>query len=507
MKIFPSVQIKQLDAYTIKNEPISSIELMERAANALANAIAKGWSSQTPIIAFAGPGNNGGDALAVSRILARRGYKVKCFLFNTADELSEECELNKNRLEQIREVEFTEVTNKFEPPILNENCLIIDGLFGSGVKKALAGGFAAVVKYINTSSSTIVSIDLPSGLMCEDNTYNIKNHIIRAHKTYSFQLPKLAFLFPENAEFIGEWELLDIKLSEEGIENMSTTWYITEEKDIKTVIKSRSKFAHKGSFGHALLLAGSYGMAGASVLAARACFKTGVGMVTVHAPLRNNDILQTSIPEAIVQHDRHDRFFTTPVYVDSYSAVGIGPGLGQSEETSIALIEQIKLCQNPIVLDADALNIISSHRNCLSSVPKGSILTPHIKELDRLVGKCNSSFERLAKARDLATNYKIYIVIKGAYSAIVTPEGNCFFNPTGNSGMATAGSGDVLTGVLLSLLAQGYSSEDSCKLGVYLHGMAGDMAKKRCGERGMMASDIVESLPFAWVKLAQNIEK
>lgn len=507
MKIFPSVQIKQLDAYTIKNEPISSIDLMERAAKALADAIARDWNIQTPIVVFAGPGNNGGDALAVSRLLAKKGYKVKSYLFNTADELSEDCELNKNRLEQIREVEFHEVTSKFEPPILNEDCLVVDGLFGSGVKKALSGGFAAVVKYINSSSAKVVSLDLPSGLMCEDNTYNIKNHIIRASKTYSLQLPKLAFLFAENAEFIGDWELLDIGLSKEGIENTFTTWHITEEEDVKKVIKPRNKFAHKGTFGHALLIAGSYGMAGSSVLAAKACLKSGAGMITVHAPLRNNDILQVTVPEAIVQHDIHDRYFTSPIYVDSYSAVGIGPGLGQAEETNTALIEQIKLCQHPIVLDADALNIISSHRNCLSSVPRGSILTPHIKELDRLVGKCNSSFERLAKAKDLATNYKIYIVVKGAYSAIVTPEGNCYFNSTGNSGMATAGSGDVLTGVLLSLLAQGYTPEDSCKLGVYLHGMAGDMAKKRVGERGVTASDIVDSLPFAWVKLVQNIKK
>lgn len=507
MKIFPSVQIKQLDAYTINNEPISSIDLMERAANTLTHAIVKEWGIETPIVIFAGPGNNGGDALAVARLLAKKGYKVKVFLFNTANELSEDCEFNKNRLEQIANIAFTEVTSKFEPPVLDKSCLVIDGLFGSGVKKALSGGFAAVVKYINSSSATVVSIDLPSGLMCEDNTYNIKNHIIRANKTLSLQLPKLAFLFAENAEYIGDWELLDIGLSQEGIENTFTTWHITEEEDVKRLIKPRNHFAHKGTFGHALLIAGSYGMAGASILAAKACLKSGAGMLTIHAPLRNNDILQTSIPEVIVQHDIHDRCFATPVYVDSFSAVAIGPGLGQAEETTTALIEQIKLCQNPIVLDADALNIIANHRNCLSSVPRGSILTPHIKELDRLVGKCNSSFERLAKARDLATNYKIYIIVKGAYSAIVTPEGNCFFNPTGNSGMATAGSGDVLTGVLLSLLSQGYTPEDCCKLGVYLHGLAGDLAKKRLGERGMIASDIADSLPFAWVKLVQGTEK
>jgi NAD(P)H-hydrate epimerase len=507
MKIFPSIQIKQLDAYTIQNEPILSIDLMERAAVALTGAIIKYYSKETPVIVFAGPGNNGGDALAVSRLLAEQGYKVKAYLFNTGDHISEDCEINKERLLQNSDVEFTEITSAFEPPVLSEDCLVIDGLFGSGLKKALSGGFAAVVKYINSSPSKVVSIDLPSGLMCEDNTYNIKNHIIRAERTLSLQLPKLSFFFAENEDYLGEWELLDINLSQEGIENNFTSWHLTEESDIKKLIKPRKRFAHKGNYGHALLIAGSYGMAGASVLAAKACLKTGVGLLTVHTPLKNNDILQTAVPEAMAQHDMHENYFTTPVYPDSYTSIAIGPGLGQSEETAAALMEQIKLCQEPIVLDADALNIIAEHRQILPSIPRGSILTPHPKELDRLVGKCESSFARMIKARDLATNCKIYIVLKGAYTIVVTPEGNCFFNPTGNPGMATAGSGDVLTGVLLSLLSQGYTSEEACKLGVYLHGLAGDIAKEKLGERGLTSGDIADNIPFAWLKLTQNTDK
>ncbi|BEG98045.1 NAD(P)H-hydrate dehydratase [Bacteroides sedimenti] len=506
MKIFPGIQIKQLDAYTIEQEPIASIDLMERAATALTGAIMKYRGNETPVVVFAGPGNNGGDALAVSRLLGERGYRVKAYLFNTSEHLSEDCATNRDRLLENSNVEFTEVTSKFEPPVLDKDCLVIDGLFGSGIKKALSGGFAAVVNYINASPSTVVSIDLPSGLMCEDNTYNIRNHIIRADKTLSLQLPKLSFFFAENADYLGEWELLDIGLSQKGIEETFTTWYFTEEEDIRKLIKPRKRFDHKGNYGHALLIAGSYGMAGASVLAAKACLRTGAGMVTVHAPLKNNDILQTAIPEAIVRHDAHEFCFSMPVYPDNYTAVAIGPGLGQSEETATALIEQIRLCQEPMVLDADALNILAVHRNAMNSIPRGSILTPHPKELERLVGKCESSFLRLTKARDLATTYKIFVVLKGAYTVIATPEGNCYFNPTGNPGMATAGSGDVLTGVLVSLLAQGYTSEESCKLGVYLHGMAGDMAKEKLGERGLIASDIAENLPAAWIKLTQSID-
>lgn len=500
MKIFQGTEIKKLDAYTIENEPIASIELMERAAQALSIAIATRWDKNYSIKVFAGPGNNGGDALAVARILAEKDYKVEAILFNTAGKLSDDCRTNMERLKDTSVI-FTEVTTQFEPPVLTERDLVVDGLFGSGLNKPLSGGFAAVVKYINASPSEIVSIDIPSGLMCEDNTYNIKNHIIRADVTLSLQLPKLAFLFAENEEFVGEWQLLDIQLHKEGIESLQTDYILTEEAEIKRLIKPRKRFSHKGNFGHALLIAGSYGMAGAAVLSAKACLRSGVGLLTIHTASRNNSIVQTSVTEAIVQPDLYENIFATPVDTDIYQAVAIGPGLGQEPETALALSEQLNLCMNPVILDADALNILSDHRDWLAFIPKGSILTPHPKELDRLVGICHNSFERLNKARDLAANLKSYIVLKGAYTAIINPEGKCFFNPTGNPGMATGGSGDVLTGILLSLLAQGYKPEEACKLGVYVHGLAGDLAAKNKGTISMLAGDIIEYLPTAWQNL------
>lgn len=502
MKIFQEAEIKKLDAYTIENEPITSIDLMERAATALSAAIKARWNKDYSIKVFAGPGNNGGDALAVARMLAREGYSVDVILFNTSGNLSGECQTNVERLRDVKNVTFNEVTTKFEPPVLTKKDLVIDGLFGSGLNKPLNGGFAAVVKYINASVSTIVSIDMPSGLMCEDNTYNVKAHIIRADVTLSLQLPKLAFLFAENEEFVGKWELLDIQLSNEAINTLPTDYVLMEEAEIKRLMKPRKRFAHKGNFGHGLLIAGSYGMAGASVLAAKACLRSGVGLLTIHAPFRNNNILQATVPEAIIQHDIYENSFASPVDTDNYQAVAIGPGLGQENETMLALKEQIKLCQSPIVLDADALNILSENKEWLSFVRKGSILTPHPTELDRLVGKSNDSFERLTKARDLAAAIKSYIVLKGAYTAIITPEGRCFFNPTGNSGMATGGSGDVLTGILLSLLAQGYKAEDACRLGVYAHGLAGDIAAETKGQIGLISGDIIDCLPAAWAKLS-----
>ena len=488
MKIFPSSSIKKLDAYTIENEPIASIDLMERAATVLTKAITDRWNTETPVTIFAGPGNNGGDALAVARMMAEKGYKIEVFLFNTKGELSPDCQTNKELVEMMEEVKFHEISTQFVPPALTPDHLVIDGLFGSGLNKPLSGGFAAVVKYINSSPAMVVAIDIPSGLMGEENTFNVKANIIRADVTFSLQLPKLAFLFAENTEFVGEWELLDIQLSEDGIEEMETNYEMLEIEQIRSLIKPRKQFAHKGNFGHALLIAGSKGMAGASVLAARACLRSGVGLLTVHAPMCNNDILQTSIPEAIVETDINETCFAVPT----------GPGLGRNEETEAALLEQLEHCQTPVVVDADALNILANHRHALTHLPKGSILTPHPKELERLTGKCQDSYERLMKACELARAAHVHIILKGAYSAIITPEGKCFFNPTGNPGMATGGSGDVLTGVILALLAQGYPTEEAAKIGTYIHGLAGDVAQKKQGMIGMIASDIITCLPTAW---------
>ena len=504
IKIFPTIQLKELDAYTIENEPVSSIDLMERASRALARAMSERWSAETPFTVFAGPGNNGGDALAVSRLLAERGCRVEVYLFNTKGTLSPDCETNKERLAGVAGIDFHEITTQFVPPVLTAEHVVVDGLFGSGLNKPLSGGFAAVVKYINTSPATVVAIDVPSGLMGEDNTYNIQANIIRADLTLSLQLPKLAFLFAENAPFVGEWQLLDIGLSEEAIEEKETDFALTEHEDVASMLKPRGKFAHKGNFGRALLIAGSQGMAGASVLAARACLRSGVGLLTVHIPFCNNFIVQTSVPEAMTEIDINDVRFSCATDTDDYQAVGIGPGLGKAGDTEAALLEQIESCQTPMVVDADALNLLGEHRSYIGRLPKGSILTPHPKELERLVGKCQNSYERLTKARELARSAGVHILLKGAYSVIIAPSGKCWFNPTGNPGMATGGSGDVLTGVVLALLAQGYDAETVARMAAYVHGLAGDIACKKHGVMGMTAGDIVTCLPPAWRMLEEK---
>lgn len=502
MKIFTAAQIHELDKYTIENEPIASIDLMERAAKALTRAIMDEYSSLMPVIVFAGPGNNGGDALAVARMLAENNYTVTVYLFNVSGKLSNDCAVNKVRLMDNRRVKnFIEVRQEFDPPVLEEGMLIVDGMFGSGLNKPLAGGFASLVKYINSSLATVVSIDVPSGLMTEDNTYNVRANIIHADLTLTLQHVKLAFLFQENQPYVGRLKVLDIRLSKEGIQKLDANYTMVEENDVRQLIQPRSAFAHKGDMGHALLIAGSYGMGGAAVLAAKACLRSGCGKLTVHSPKKNNMVLQMSVPEAIIQLDREETTFSEPIDTEEYHVVGIGPGIGTSEQTAIAMISQIRRSQCPIVADADALNMLGSHRSWMQQLPKGLILTPHPKELDRMEGNCADSYERLVKASNLAERIQGYVILKGHYSALCMPDGHVIFNSTGNAGMATAGSGDVLTGIITGLLARGYKQAEACLLGMYLHGLAGDIAAKDLGEESLIASDLIQYLPKAFKRL------
>ena len=514
MKILSAAQLKLADAYTIEHEPVSSTNLMERASRAVADKICSRWTTDTPVKIFAGPGNNGGDALAIARMLGESNYKVYVYLFNTSENLSPDCQINKKRLVDfqemkhgtlgVRNIEFVEITSQFTPPKLEEGDLVIDGLFGTGLSRPLNGGYASVVKYINASPATVVSIDVPSGLMCEDNTYNVMNHIVKANVTYTIQYPKLAFFFPEHEQYVGEWEVLDIGIVDPCNEETNTPYHFTEENDMRALLKSRSRFDHKGTVGHALLIAGKKGMAGAAILSAKACMRGGVGKLTVHTPEYNVRILQETVPEAILNVDVDQNCFSQSFDASEFDAMAIGPGIGTSSYTVQAFIEQVSMSKCPMVIDADALNILSSHRGWISQLPRRCILTPHKKELFGLISMTRNSYEELERTRELAARQQIYILIKGAYSAVVTPEGNVFFNSTGNPGMATAGSGDVLTGIILALLAQSYVPEAALRLGVYLHGLAGDIAADNLCYEGLISSDLVDYLPKAFKNLRRK---
>ena len=504
MKIFTSAQIHELDKYTITHEPIKSIDLMERASKAITEAIMSRWTTMTPVVVFAGPGNNGGDALAVARMLANQGYNVSVYLFNISGKLSDDCAANRQRVHDCKRIKgFMEVTTKFDPPELSADTLVVDGLFGSGINKPLAGGFAALVKYINQCPAKVVSIDMPSGLMTEDNSYNVRANIIKADLTLTLHGKKLSMFLADCQEFLGEIQVLDIRLSREYVNKTEAAYTLLEESDIRSRLLHRDDFAHKGSMGNALLIAGSYGMSGAAILASRACLRSGVGKVTVHTPRKNYGIMQVSVPEAVLHMDHEETYFSESVDSDDFDALGIGPGLGQQENTAIAFITQLKRAQCPVVVDADGLNILANHRAWITQLPKGIILTPHPKEFDRLSSSpSNGSYERLHRAQEMAQSLHAYIILKGHYSALCMPNGHVVFNPTGNSGMATAGSGDVLTGIITALLARGYRRADACVVGMYIHGLAGDLAAKDLGKASLVAGDIVRYLPKAFLSLA-----
>ena len=393
------------------------------------------------------------------------------------------------------------MTQEFDPPQLDCGMLVVDGLFGSGLNKPLAGGFASLVKYINSSKDDVVSIDVPSGLMTEDNSFNVRANIIKATLTLTFQQVKLSFLFAEHQQFIGELQILDIGLSQEGIAKIDAHFTMVDETIACSMLRTRSPFAHKGQMGHALLVAGGFGMGGAAVLAAKACMRAGAGKVTLHTPRRNAAIVQSSVPEVVLHLDREETIFSEAVSTDDFQALGIGPGLGTTEQTSIAMIAQLRRAACPVVADADALNILAARHAWMQQLPKGIILTPHPKEMDRLEGQSIDSYERLTKARQLAEKLQGFVVLKGHYTAVCMPDGHVAFNSTGNAGMATAGSGDVLTGIITGLLAQGYQHRDACMLGVYLHGLAGDLAANDLGEESLIASDLIQYLPKAFLKL------
>lgn len=502
MKFFHTAQIKELDAYTIEHEPITSIDLMERAAHALTTAILERYSGSSFVV-FAGPGNNGGDGMAVARMLAAEGYDVAVWLINPKGKLSSDCAVNLERLKNCA-VAVAEVAEDFTMPTIGKDTVIIDALFGSGLKKHLHGSiFADVINGINASGCRVVAVDMPSGLLGENN-YPLSGVVVSATDTLTLHFPKLSLLMPENAQFVGCMSILDIGLSKEWIDSEASALHFTDEKEIKILLKPRTKHAHKGNFGRALLVAGSKGMAGASVLSARAALRSGVGLLTVHVPACNNLIVQATVPEAMTNIDSNDCCFSDKIDVARYNAVAVGPGIGQSKESETALLNLIKNCSVPLVLDADALNILSNHHDWLSLLPQGSVLTPHPGEFERLFGKFPGRYHSIEAVRATARNKGIVIMLKGAYTTIIAPDANLYFNSTGNPGMATGGSGDVLTGIILSLVAQGYSSVDSARIAAYVHGLAGDLAAAELGETALVAGDIVASLPKAWQLLEKG---
>ena len=495
MLILSAAQFRAADALTCLTQDISSLELMERAATAAAGAIEREASGSFDtagrrIVVCCGPGNNGGDGLAVARLLAQLlGLQVEAWLLPAAEH-SADWQANRARLPD--DVKVRELTADL--PSVAPDTLVVDALFGTGLTRPLNGLAAALVQHLNVSGARIISLDLPSGLPT-DAAPAAGAVIVQAARTLTFGALKLPLLLPGTAEFAGEWEVLDINLD---LSQTEATMRLTQAADVAPLLRPRTKFGHKGTYGHALLLAGSRGKLGAAVLAARACLRGGVGLLTVQVPAIGYGVLQTSVPEAMTLTDpMADHLSALPDDADfsRYQALGIGPGLGQHSETALLLREVIAESQRlnlAVVLDADALNLLAQHPAWRHHLPARTVLTPHLKEFERLAGAAADDFARLEKLRAYAADSGAVVLLKGAYSVIATPAGELYFNSTGNPGMATGGTGDVLTGVILALLAQGLSPLDAARVGAYVHGRAGDLAAAEHGECGLTAGDVAE---------------
>lgn len=489
MKILDVAAIRYLDEYTIQNEPVSSLELMERAAQVFVNCLYPSLKYNDPLVIFCGPGNNGGDGLAAARILADRSFRVQVIICEIGTAVSADFRNNLERLRAQRRVEIIRLKEADDLPIIVDQAVIIDALFGSGLNREISGYWAALIQYLNRQGSRRVSIDIPSGMFADCHTRSVS---ILADRTITFEVPKLGFFLPENAHRLGVWSVESIGLHSQGLASLETDFHWCTMDMIQDRIRKRNKFDHKGTFGHALLVAGQEGKIGAALLAGMGCLRAGAGLLTVHTPRCGYPVLQTSLPEAMVSVDRHDKHLSSfdGVNLQTFRSIGIGCGIGIHQDTRAALDDLLSHVSTPMVFDADALNLLGLYPEMFSKVPEGSILTPHPGEFNRLFKFVGNDFERLQLLRDQAKENKVYILLKGAFSCLATPEGMCYFNGTGNPGMATAGSGDVLTGILTGLLAQGYPPEDAGIVGMWIHGLAGDLASQEQGQEGMIARDI-----------------
>ncbi len=501
MKVLPIDKVHKADAYTIENEPIKSIDLMERAATRFYKWARQRINKEKTVKVIVGPGNNGGDGLVVARLFLNDGFNVEVYIIRFTKKESDDFATNLKRLKQHQDIKIKEIFENDKFPVFSKNTVIIDAIFGSGLSKPVKGFIAEVIKSINSSDGIVISLDMPSGLFADKTSINTGGSIVEADYTLSFQFPKLAFFFPENDKYLGRWDVESIGLHPGYIQSVDVKDYYLVKEDIRENIKSRNKYSHKGHFGHGLLISGSYGKMGAAVLATKAALRSGAGLITTHIPVKGYDIIQTSIPEAMVSLDPSETVFSNPPDLTAFNAIGIGPGIDKSENTMKALKLLIQNSNVPMVFDADAINILGENKTWISFVPKGSVFTPHPKEFERLAGKWSDEFERNKMQREFSFKFQSYVLLKGAHTAITTPDGRCYFNSTGNPGMATGGSGDVLTGIILGLLCQRYTSLEASLIGTFIHGLAGDIATEDLSEETLIAGDLINYLSQAFREL------
>ena len=501
MKILSPKQLKEVETQTIKIQDIELINLMERAATAVLNWLKNHMDiTKTHFTLICGVGNNGGDGLALARLLVEENSHVKVYLQKnntySLDNLS-----NQKRLKEAKiPIEFYDETTKFEFPPFT---LIVDAIFGYGLNRPIEPEWKPIIDQINQAPNAVISIDVPSGLFC-DQLNDEKDPVVQSEVTLTFQTPKLALLLPENEKHIGQFEILDISLDWESLESQNSEFRYLTLDQIPLFHKGRTVFSHKYEFGNVLMIGGSYGKIGALLLATKAVLRSGAGLVTAYVPKCGYSILQTSFPEAMVITDFSDDKITSFPGVERFDTIAIGPGIGTDEKTAYAFeqfLEEKDLTSKKIIVDADGLNLLAKNPELLKKLPKKTILTPHDKELERLIGSWKDSFEKIKKIKEFVQTHSVILISKGPFTQIYLPDGQIYFNSTGNPGMATAGSGDVLTGIIAGHVGKGFTEEEAALFGVFLHGYCGDEAVTQIGQESLIASDILNFLPTGFKKL------
>jgi len=500
MKIFSAAQIKKADAFTIANEPISSLNLMERAAKSCVNFLSDQFRKGETFYLFCGTGNNGSDGFAMARLLYLKGFDVVIFSDLKNKNFSEDNKINQKKAKEISGIgffDFEEVGNfKFK-----ENGVLLDCLFGTGLNRKLEGKFEELIQFLNEINLLKISIDIPSGLFA-DEIITDESVVFKGDETLTFQFWKRTFLHPETGKFSGKIQVVDIGLSPDFVEKEPADYFTIDDEMIAEIYQPRSDFSNKGTYGKSLIVAGSFGKVGAAVLATKAALHSGSGITVTLAPNCGYEILQTSCPEAMFLKSGED--FCEEITAEEDFVSGIGPGLGTNPKTEKALLKFLKEYKKPLIIDADALNILSKNPEQLINIPKNSMITPHPKEFERLFGKTANSFERLELARKKASELEIIIVLKDHHTQIITPEKKVYYNITGNSGMAKGGSGDVLLGIITSLLAQNYSPKNAAIFGVWLHGKAGDFAAEKYSKEAMLPTNLIDELGNVFKTLDQK---
>lgn len=498
MKIFSAEQIRACDAYTIHASGIRSLELMERAAAKCVEWLTTQFSSDALFVVLCGAGNNGGDGLAITRLLHQQGYGAKAFVLKHAETFSADCFANLQRLQQAGSGIIELLTPGMFITDIPPHLIIIDALLGTGLNRPAEGWLADFIRHVNQLPNRRIAIDIPSGLPA-DRVPVKDSAVIQAGDTLSFQFYKRSFLHPEGGRFTGKVHILDIGLDASYIASTHSNYETID--DIKQWYQPRNPFAHKGTFGSALMIGGSYGMIGAITLATHAVLRSGAGKVRALIPQCGYEIMQTALPEAMCATSG-EGCLTEIGGWEGMQAIGIGPGIGMDPSTIEAFTLFLEACKQPLVIDADALNILAKHPDLLNKIPAGSVLTPHPKEFERMFGVTPDSIAQVEMARAQAMRYNISIVLKGHHTAVITPEGACWYNLTGNAGMATGGSGDVLCGIITGLIAQGYEPDVAAIMGVYLHGKAGDLAAAALSQEAMIAGDIISYLGACFQQLS-----